>query len=102
MDDNYNIIIGDIKFEWDISKSNSNFVKHGIGFDVAATAFFDPISEVYFDPDHSESEERFILIGCAVFSELLVVCHCYRGADEVVRIISARNATETEASYYGR
>jgi uncharacterized DUF497 family protein len=102
MSNHYNIIIRDVEFEWDIDKNNSNYDKHGIRFEQAATAFLDPFSEVYFDPEHSESEDRYLLIGYAASYGLLVVCHCYRSKDEVVRMISARKATESESTYYGR
>jgi uncharacterized DUF497 family protein len=102
MENHYHIIIKDFTFEWDICKDRSNFEKHGVRFEEAATAFFDPISEVYFDPDHSESEDRFILIGYTISFGLLVVCHSYRDDEEIVRIISARKATASEATFYGR
>jgi len=90
------------KFEWDRGKSLSNIEKHGITFKTAATAFFDPHAEMYEDEDHSQDEERFVLIGVSEQEQLLTVCHCYRGKDEsITRIISARKATRYEEELYG-
>jgi len=78
------------KFEWDRGKNLANIEKHGITFKIAAIAFFDPHAEIYEDEEHSQDEERFVLIGC------------YRGEDEsITRIISARKATRHEEKLYG-
>ncbi|MCL2420385.1 MAG: BrnT family toxin [Defluviitaleaceae bacterium] len=90
------------KFEWDRGKNLSNIEKHGIAFKMAATSFFDPHAETYEDEEHSQDEERFIIIGISESERLLTVCHCYRGKDDsVTRIISARKATRHEEKLYG-
>lgn len=71
-------------------------------FDEAKTAFYDVSALVIDDPEHSDDEERFILLGTSQNARLLVVCHCLRESETVIRIISARKATKTESSYYGR
>ena len=64
--------------------------------------FYDDEALVIDDPEHSEEEERFIILGLSLQANLLVVCHCCRNSDSVIRIISARKATKTESSYYRR
>ncbi len=90
-----------IKFEWDENKNRINRRKHGISFDEAKTVFYDEEALVIDDPEHSEEEERFIILGLSARANLLVVCHCCRDSDTVIRIISARKATKTETKYYG-
>lgn len=87
-------------FEWDEPKANANITKHGVSFDEAKTVFYDERARLISDPDHSEGEERFILLGCSSGLKLLIVCHCYRANDGVIRIISARKATKHEAASY--
>jgi uncharacterized DUF497 family protein len=99
---NYYIIINGLFFEWDLEKEALNIAKHKISFGEATHAFFDLNAQVYFDPEHSESEERYIILGYTITQGLLVVCHCYRNDDEIVRIFSARTATATEAAQYRR
>jgi uncharacterized DUF497 family protein len=89
-----------IKFEWEASKAASNIQKHGITFEEARTVFFDERARLIDDPDHSESEERFILLGFSSSLRIIVVCHCYRSEGNVIRIISARKATTTEQKAY--
>lgn len=89
-----------IKFEWDNNKNEINKKKHKISFEEAQTVFYDTEALVIDDPDHSEQEDRFIILGLSKKAKLLVVCHCYRESDSVIRIISARKATTTETSYY--
>lgn len=92
----------DITFDWDASKASSNKKKHGISFEEAKSAFLDENALVIHDPEHSDDEERFVLLGRSAMTRLLVVCHCYRQQDSVIRIISARKATKKESSqYYG-
>jgi uncharacterized DUF497 family protein len=91
---------GILSFEWDDTKNKTNIAKHHVSFDEAQTVFFDPNARIIDDPDHSESEERFIILGLSKTTKLLVVCHCYRAADEVIRIISARKATSNETEQY--
>lgn len=94
--------IGGHVFEWDRGKNLSNIRKHGVTFKIAAKAFFDPCADVYEDEEHSQAEERFILIGMDEEERILAVCHCYRGEGEsITRIISARKATEYEEDLYG-
>jgi uncharacterized DUF497 family protein len=89
-----------IEFEWDPRKARTNARKHGVSFDEASTAFFDEEALVIEDPEHSEDEDRFVLLGLSSAVRLLVVVHCFRGADDVIRIISARRATPSEAGQY--
>ena len=88
--------MADVRFEWDPRKSRANKAKHGISFEEARTAFLDEHARVIPDPQHSDDEDRFVLLGLSVRLRVLVVCHCYRQADQVVRIISARRAGPTE------
>jgi uncharacterized DUF497 family protein len=87
-------------FEWDEGKSASNQKKHGVSFEDAQTVFFDANALLIHDPDHSEEEDRFILLGVSAKLRMLVVCHCYRKSDEVIRIISVRKATRMEEKRY--
>ncbi len=89
-----------MKFEWDDKKNNANKNKHGISFEEAMTVFDDEEAIVIPDPDHSIDEERFLILGLSKDINLMVVCHCYRGEDDIIRIISARSATKTETSQY--
>lgn len=93
-----------LRFEGDQAKERAkeraNVRKHGISFEEAKTVFHDERARLIADPDHSESEDRFVLLGHSSGLKLLVVCHCYRTDGNVIRIISARKATRTEASYY--
>ncbi len=91
-----------VHFVWDKRKDLANRRKHGISFDEAETAFHDENAKVYFDPDHSETEDRFILLGISLQLRVLVVCHCYREAESVVRIVSARKADRGEQEDYWR
>ena len=87
-------------FDWDKRKNLLNIEKHGISFKMAATAFLDPKSITLDDWQHSQDEDRFILLGYSKKYELLSVCHCFRDENEVIRIISARAATATEQKIY--
>jgi uncharacterized DUF497 family protein len=87
-----------LQFVWNERKAASNQRKHGISFVEAATAFSDPLSVTIPDPDHSEDEERFILIGQTHKVHIVVVAHVERG--DVIRIISARPATRRERLVY--
>ena len=89
-----------IQFEWDENKNQINQNKHNISFEEAKTVFYDDEALVIDDPDHSEAEERFIILGLSNKANLLIVCHCYRASDTVIRIISARRATKTESKFY--
>lgn len=97
----YIVCMEGLRFTWDENKNRVNRRKHGVAFEEAQTAFLDEQAKVYFDPDHSEDEERFILLGVSFRLRVLVVCHCYRESDTVVRIISARKADKQEQEDYG-
>lgn len=86
--------------EWDKGKNLSNQKKHGISFEEAQTVFVDDNALLIHDPDHSVEEDRFILLGLSAKFRMLVVCHCYRKSDEVIRIISARKTTRMEQKRY--
>jgi len=87
-------------FEWDRDKHLSNIRKHGITFKVAAKAFFDPNAVTVDDDEHSQEEDRFILIGMNEHDKMITVCHCYRDDGNVVRIISARPPNQYEKQVY--
>lgn len=91
-----------IQFEWDENKNQINQCKHGVSFSEAKTVFYDEEALVIDDPEHSEQEDRFIILGLSNKANLLIVCHCYRESDTVIRLISARKATKTESKYYGK
>ena len=90
----------DIRFLWDERKNRENRRKHRVSFEEAQTVFLDENAVRYFDPDHSEDEDRFIMLGMSFTLRVLVVCHCYREDDSVIRIISARKADKGEQSDY--
>lgn len=89
-----------IKFEWDEKKNKTNVEKHGISFEEASSVFQDEESLIMVDDNHSQEEDRFILIGFSFKANLLVVCHCYREKDSIIRIISARKADRNERKQY--
>ena len=91
----------ELRFTWTKSKAEINLAKHGVGFDEALTVFYDEEAVLIDDPDHSVGEERFIMIGLSTRLRLLIVCHCYRQGDAVIRIISARKANKNEVKFYG-
>ena len=87
------------QFEWDDEKNMATIKKHGVSFDEASTVFYDQFGIRIFDPDHSDDEDRFLLLGMSSKTRILIVCHCYR-QENVIRLISARKATKNEASTY--
>ena len=87
-------------FNWDEDKDKANENKHGVSFREAATVFKDIYALVKRDADHSGDEDRFIIIGLSEKPRLLVVCHCYKESDTIIRIISARKATKNESADY--
>ncbi len=89
-----------IKFEWDKTKNILNIKKHGVDFNEAATVFLDDEALLIEDEKHSGEEDRFVLLGFSQKANLLIVCHCYRTNEEVIRIISARKATKNETKQY--
>ena len=92
-----------LSFLWDPRKNDANVLKHdGIDFEEAKTVFYDEYARVIYDPDHSSEEDRFLILGLSQKLRILVVCHCYRENDAVIRIISARKATKKEATQYER
>ena len=91
-----------LRFEWDEAKNRANRRRHGVSFEEARSAFLDESARLIADPDHSSEEDRFILLGLNIQLRLLVVCHCYRETDEVIRIISARRADPSERREYAR
>lgn len=92
----------DLRFEWDEDKNRENIKKHGVSFQEAQTVFLDENAMRFFDPDHSRDEDRFIMLGMSFKLRVLVVCHCHRKNDTVIRIISARKADKHEAKDYWR
>ena len=91
-----------LKFEWEPRKASANQKKHGISFDEAKSVFYDESARLISDPDHSDDEERFILLGVSHALRVILVCHCYRSKGNVIRIISARKATPQESKVYKR
>jgi uncharacterized DUF497 family protein len=89
-----------MQFEWDFEKARLNLKKHGVSFDEAATAFYDPLSATFDDPDHSEGEHRLITVGVSSQDRLLVIAHTERGS--AVRIITARLTTAHERKKHER
>lgn len=85
----YNVQMTSLRFEWEPRKASANLKKHGISFEEAKSVFYDESARLISDPDHSEDEDRFILLG-----------HCYRSGGNVIRIISARKATPKESKAY--
>jgi len=88
------------KFEWSTAKARANLKKHGVSFEEAQSVFYDEYARQFFDEAHSEKEERFIMLGMSIRSNVLVVCHCERADGDTIRIISARKATRKERNFY--
>ncbi len=91
-----------IKFEWDENKNRENQRKHKASFWEAKTVFYDDKARLILDTDHSEKEDRFILLGWSDKLRILIVVHSYQEKDVVIRMISARKATKKETKYYER
>ena len=89
-----------LSFEWDERKNRVNRRKHGVSFEEARTVFLDGRAVKFYDDEHSEREDRFLMLGNSVKHRLLMVCHCERAGGAVIRIISARKATERERAFY--
>ena len=85
-----------IEFTWDGKKDKVNQKTHGVSFREARTVFYDENARLIYDPDHSIEEDRFILFGLSSGLRILLVCHCYRKNEAIIRIISARKATKKE------
>lgn len=89
-----------ITFSWDEKKDRSNQLKHKISFNEARTVFADDYARLISDPEHSQNEERFLILGRSTHARLLMVCHCYKEQGERIRIISARKASKQETKQY--
>ena len=89
-----------MRFDWDPVKATANARKHKVTFEAAKTVFYDEFAVQFFDEEHSSAQDRFLLLGMSSDSRLLLVCHCERDGGEVIRIISARKATQREAKFY--
>jgi uncharacterized DUF497 family protein len=98
---NYTAAVPDLRLEWDERKNAANKRKHAISFEEAQTVFYDD-QALLIKEDESGSEERFLLLGLSSAFRTLVVSHCYRESDEVIRIISARRATRYERAQYNQ
>jgi uncharacterized protein len=92
--------MNNIDFEWDSKKEKINLEKHGVSFEEAKTVFYDENAVQFFDPDHSDTEDRFILLGMSFKLRAIVVCHCFRKEETTIRIISARKANKEEEIEY--
>jgi uncharacterized DUF497 family protein len=92
--------MSDIRFEWDERKNRENKRKYKVSFEEAQSVFYDENAIRYFDPDHADDEDRFLMLGMSFTLRVLVVCHCYREDESVIRIISARKADKQEQSDY--
>ncbi len=90
----------ELRFEWDPAKAEANIRKHGVSFEEAISVFYDECAVEFYDDEHSEWEDRFLMLGLSGRLRLLLVCHCHRVEESVIRIISARKATRNEAKHY--
>ena len=91
--------MNEIKFRYNKQKFDINYKKHGVSFEEAKSVFYDDFAVEFFDEEHSDDEDRFILLGMSEKYRILVVCHCYRESDSVIRIISSRKATKKESKF---
>ena len=89
-----------IEFEWNPSKAVSNKKKHNISFEEARSVFYDDFAVQFYDEENSDTEDRFLMLGLSNESKLLLVCHCEKEEGDIVRIISARKATNNESKLY--
>ena len=96
----YIVHMNEIRFAWDVKKALLNQRKHGVSFEEAQTVFYDENAIEFFGPEHSDDEDRFIMLGLSARLRVLVVCHCLREKASVIRIISARKATRREELNY--
>jgi hypothetical protein len=92
--------MNEVRFEWDEAKNRRNRRKHGVSFEEAQTVFLDENAMRFFDPEHSDTEDRFLMLGISFRLRVLVVCHCFRVSDRVIRIVSARKADKREEIDY--
>ena len=98
----YTSRVRDLRFEWDEAKNAANQRKHGVSFEEARSVFFDERALLIEDPDEVSAEDRFVLLGMSDAVRMLLVCHCYREREVVIRIISARKASRAERADYER
>ena len=91
-----------LRFDWDARKASENLHKHGLSFEEAQSVFADEHALLIDDPEHSDKEDRFVILGLSVALRTLVVCHCYRKGGDVIRIISARKANKKERGLYSQ
>ena len=91
-----------IQFDWDENKNEINKTKHKLSFEEASSVFFDERAILFDDPEHSDEEDRFNIIGMSDQANVCIVCHCYRESDSIIRIISARKAKGKEVDFYVR
>ena len=96
----YIVNMKELRFEWDPGEAEANLAKHGISFEEATSVFYDSWAVEFYDDENSDWEDRFLLLGISAELRLLMVCHCHRAAESVIRLISARKATNNEAKYY--
>jgi hypothetical protein len=92
----------ELRIVWDPQKARANIRKHGVSLEEARSVFCDEHAIEFYDDEHSQWEDRFLLLGLSSHLRLLLVCHCYREAEGVIRVISARKVTSTEAEHYRR
>jgi len=92
----------EIRFVWDDWKNRQNQKKHGVSFEEAESVFFDEKAREYFDPDHSDEEDRFLMVGRSYRLRMPLISHCYREGERTIRVISARRATKAERFAYQR
>lgn len=92
--------MSELRFEWDPRKATANRRKHGVSFTEAESVFADEHALVLDDPEHFNTEDRFVLLGLSAALRILVVVHCYRAGDSVIRLISARRADAEERRQY--
>ena len=92
----------ELRFDWDPDKGEGNLRKHGVSFEEAVTVFYDESALQFYDEEHGEKEDRFLMLGLSSRWRLLLVCHTYREEESIIRLISARRATKREAGHYRR
>ena len=96
----YIVVMSGVTFEWDENKNLANQRKHKVSFEEARSVFFDEKAIEFYDDEYAESEERFLILGISAKMRILMVCHCLRQNETVIRIISARKATKKEKQEY--
>ena len=92
----------DLRFVWDLRKATANARKHGVTFEEAETIFLDDNALLIRDPEDSDDEDRFVLLGVSTRLRILIVCHCYRESESEIRLISARKADRQERRKYSK